>query len=53
MTVAPAKLARGAGRLALAYAGALVLFGAFVMTKGANPIDVPAVLPGRLPPVAP
>jgi simple sugar transport system permease protein len=35
-----AKLARGAGRLALAYAGALVLFGAFVMTKGANPVDV-------------
>jgi simple sugar transport system permease protein len=36
----PNKLARGAGRLALAYAGALVLFGAFVMTKGANPIQM-------------
>lgn len=34
------RLARGAGRLALAYAGALVLFGAFVLTKGANPLDV-------------
>jgi len=40
MTATTAKLARGAGRLALAYAGALVLFGAFVMTKGANPLDV-------------
>jgi ABC-type uncharacterized transport system permease subunit len=35
-----AKLARGAGRLALAYAAALVLFGAFVVTKGANPIQM-------------
>jgi simple sugar transport system permease protein len=40
MNVDTARLARGAGRLALAYAGALVLFGAFVMTKGANPFDV-------------
>lgn len=36
----PTRLARGAGRLALAYAGALVLFGAFVLTKGANPLEV-------------
>lgn len=35
-----ARLARGAGRLALAYAAALVLFGAFVLTKGANPLSV-------------
>ena len=35
-----ARLARGAGRLALAYAAALVLFGAFVTTKGANPLRV-------------
>jgi general nucleoside transport system permease protein len=34
------RMARGAGRLALAYAAALVLFGAFVITKGANPISV-------------
>lgn len=32
--------ARGAGRLALAYAGALAVFGAFVLTKGANPLEV-------------
>ncbi len=32
------RLARGAGRLALAYAAALALFGAFVLTKGANPV---------------
>jgi ABC-type uncharacterized transport system permease subunit len=38
--VARARLARGAGRLAAAYAGALVLFGAFVLTKGANPLHV-------------
>jgi ABC-type uncharacterized transport system permease subunit len=35
-----ARLARGAARLALAYAAALVLFGAFILTKGANPIEV-------------
>lgn len=35
-----ARLARGAGRLFLAYAAALVLFGAFVLTKGANPFSV-------------
>jgi len=40
MKLDAARLARGAGRLALAYAGALVLFGAFVMTKGANPIQM-------------
>ena len=39
-----AGLARGAGRLALAYAAALVLFGAFVLTKGANPFDVYAAM---------
>jgi simple sugar transport system permease protein len=33
-------MARGAGRLALAYAAALVLFGAFVVTKGASPVAV-------------
>ena len=35
-----ARLARGAGRLAVAYAAAFVLFGAFVLTKGANPFHV-------------
>lgn len=34
------RLVRGGGRLVLAYAAALALFGAFVMTKGANPVDV-------------
>jgi simple sugar transport system permease protein len=34
------RMARGAGRLALAYAAALVLFGAFVITKGVSPISV-------------
>jgi hypothetical protein len=34
------RLARGAGRLALAYAGALALFGAFVLTKGTNPFQM-------------
>jgi simple sugar transport system permease protein len=34
------RVARGAGRLAVAYAAALVLFGAFVITKGANPLEV-------------
>jgi simple sugar transport system permease protein len=40
MSPRAARLTRGAGRLALAYAAALVLFGAFVLTKGANPLDV-------------
>ncbi len=40
MNLDAARLARGAGRLALAYAAALVLFGAFVVTKGANPIQM-------------
>ena len=34
------RLARGAGRLAIAYAAALTLFGAFVLTKGANPMEM-------------
>ena len=34
------RVARGAGRLALAYAAALALFGAFVVTKGVSPIAV-------------
>ncbi|HEY8201543.1 MAG TPA: ABC transporter permease [Actinomycetota bacterium] len=33
-------VARAAGRLAVAYAGALVVFGALVAAKGANPLQV-------------
>lgn len=40
MSARAERLARGAGRLALAYAAALTLFGAFVLTKGANPVSV-------------
>ena len=40
MSVDRARMARGAGRLAVAYAAAFVLFGAFVLTKGANPVQV-------------
>ncbi len=32
------RMLRGAGRLAVAYVAALFIFGAFVITKGANPI---------------
>ncbi|MGH9280897.1 MAG: ABC transporter permease [Acidimicrobiales bacterium] len=35
-----ARFLRGAGRLAFAYLAAVVLFGAFVLTKGANPIEM-------------
>ncbi len=42
MSVSPGveRIARGAGRLALAYAAALALFGAFVITKGVSPVAV-------------